>query len=214
MCTFATHIREYVRECFVNKSHRVPLMINHRRFTKWLGVVREHVINWADVDPDICPIWPECCCREQLSCLNEVQVTYQWNWLAWLSLLRRLNGRDGVSNHQPHDCLLSRLFRHRSNKTSKLHVTGLCEGNSPVTAEFPTQIASDAEDAAIWWRHHGCYYSATVQSTSLCQWRKFRWNNISVCVYMISQNRSAAKSVQCMASDNDAIEKGVSWTHS
>ena len=30
-------------------------------------------------------------------------------------------------------CLLNRLFRRRSNKTSKLCVTGLCAGNSPVT---------------------------------------------------------------------------------
>ena len=44
----------------------------------------------------------------------------------------RHNGRDGVSYHQPYDCLLNRLFRHRSNKTSKLRVTGLCVGNSPV----------------------------------------------------------------------------------
>ena len=27
------------------------------------------------------------------------------------------NGRDSVSNHQPHDCLLNRLFRRRSKKT-------------------------------------------------------------------------------------------------
>ena len=40
----------------------------------------------------------------------------------------RHNGRDGVSNHQPHDCLLSRLFRHRSKKTSKLRVTGFMRG--------------------------------------------------------------------------------------
>ena len=33
-------------------------------------------------------------------------------------LLWRHNGWDGVSNHQPHDCLLNRLFRHRSKKTS------------------------------------------------------------------------------------------------
>ena len=33
--------------------------------------------------------------------------------------------RDGVSNHQPHDCSLNRLFRRRSKKTSKLRVTGL-----------------------------------------------------------------------------------------
>ena len=43
----------------------------------------------------------------------------------------RHNGRGGVSNHQPHDCLLSRLFGRRSKKTSKLRVTGLCAGNSP-----------------------------------------------------------------------------------
>ena len=46
------------------------------------------------------------------------------------------NGQDGVSNHQPHDCLLNLLFRRRSKKMSKLHVTGLCAGNSPVTGEF------------------------------------------------------------------------------
>ena len=34
--------------------------------------------------------------------------------------------RDGVSNHQPHDCLLNRLFSQRPKKTSKLRVTGLC----------------------------------------------------------------------------------------
>ena len=30
-------------------------------------------------------------------------------------------------------------------KTSKLHVTGLCEGNSPVTGEFPAQRAIKGE---------------------------------------------------------------------
>ena len=38
---------------------------------------------------------------------------------------------DSVSNHQPHDCFLNRLFRHRSKETPKLRVTGLCAGNSP-----------------------------------------------------------------------------------
>ena len=65
------------------------------------------------------------------------------------------NGIDSVSKHQPHDCLLNRLFRRRSNKTSKPRVTGLCEGNSPETGEFPVQMASNAETFSIWWRHHG-----------------------------------------------------------
>ena len=47
------------------------------------------------------------------------------------SLQWRHNERDGVSNHQPYDWLLNRLFRHRWKKTSKLRVTGLCEGNLP-----------------------------------------------------------------------------------
>ena len=42
----------------------------------------------------------------------------------------------------------------RSKKTSKLRVIGLCEGNLPVTGEFPTQKASNAENVSIWWRHH------------------------------------------------------------
>ena len=67
----------------------------------------------------------------------------------------RLNGRDSVSNHQPHDCLLYVLFRRRSKKTWKLRVTGLCAGKSPGTGEFPAQMASNAAKVSIWWRYHG-----------------------------------------------------------
>ena len=54
-----------------------------------------------------------------------------------LSLHWRHNDHDGDSNHQPHGCLLSRLFRRRSKKTSKLCFTGLCVGNSPVPVNSP-----------------------------------------------------------------------------
>ena len=30
-----------------------------------------------------------------------------------------------------------------------------CAGISPLTCEFPAQMASDAEKVSIWWRHHG-----------------------------------------------------------
>ena len=30
----------------------------------------------------------------------------------------------------------------------------MCEGNSPVSGEFPSQMASNAENISIWWRHH------------------------------------------------------------
>ena len=68
------------------------------------------------------------------------KVTLRW----------RHNDHAGVSNHQPHSCLLNRLFRRKSKKTSKLRVTGLCAGNSPGTGEFPAQMASYAENVSIW----------------------------------------------------------------
>ena len=74
------------------------------------------------------------------------------------SLRWRHNGRDGVSNHQPYDCLFNSLFRRRSKKTSKLRVAGHCAGNSPVTGEFPTQMASNAENVSIGWRHYADYH--------------------------------------------------------
>ena len=71
-----------------------------------------------------------------------------------MTLHWRHNGHDGVSNHQLHHYLLNRLFGRRSKKTSKRRVTGLCAGNSPATGEFPAQMASNAENVSIWWRHH------------------------------------------------------------
>ena len=84
------------------------------------------------------------------------------------SLQWRHNGRQCVSNHQPHDCLLNRLFRARSKKTSKLRVTGLCVANSPGTGEFPTQMASNAENVSIWWRHHDYCLSCLLCSVVIC----------------------------------------------
>ena len=83
------------------------------------------------------------------------------------SLHWRHNGHDSVLNHQPHDCLLNPLFRRRSKKISKLRVTGLCARNSPETGEFPAQMASNAENVSIWWRHHDYYL------------------DVHVCIYMI-----------------------------
>ena len=72
-----------------------------------------------------------------------------------LSLQWRRDGRASVWKHQPPDCLLKRLFRRRSKKTSKLRVTDLCLGNSPLTGNFPAQRFSNAErfplDNVIMW---------------------------------------------------------------
>ena len=74
--------------------------------------------------------------------------------IIFLTLQWRHNGRNSVSNHQPHNCLLKRLFRRRSKEISKLRVTGFCAGKSPVSGEFPAQKASNAGNVSIWWRHH------------------------------------------------------------
>ena len=77
-----------------------------------------------------------------------------WNRRVSDSLKWRHNGRDSVSNHQHRECLLSRLSRRRSKKTSKFRVTDLCAGNSQGTGEFPTERASNAKNVSIWWCYH------------------------------------------------------------
>ena len=89
----------------------------------------------------------------------EVPLGFSDDRFPWLQ--RRHNERDDVSTHQPHECLLNCLFRRTSKKTSKLRVTGLCKGNSPLTGECPSQRASDAENVFIWWRHHDRFWSAS-----------------------------------------------------
>ena len=55
----------------------------------------------------------------------KLRVYFSWQW--------RHNEPNGISNPQRLDCLVNHLFRRRPRKTSKLRVTGLCEGKSPVT---------------------------------------------------------------------------------
>ena len=81
-------------------------------------------------------------------------ILFHNSWKNDRSLKWRHNGRDGVSNRRRLDCLQNRLFRRRSKKTSKMRVTGFCEGNSPVTGEFPAQRDRNAENVLMWLRHH------------------------------------------------------------
>ena len=86
-----------------------------------------------------------------------ISLLYMIRSLHW-----RHNGRDRVSNHQPHDCLLIKYSDEDKKKTSKLRVTGTCAGNSSVTGEFPAQMASKAENVSIWWRHHVMHVHSTT----------------------------------------------------
>ena len=56
-----------------------------------------------------------------------LSITYLYSYRKHMTLQWRNNGRDGVSNHQPHDCLLNHLFRRRSKKNIKApHHWPLC----------------------------------------------------------------------------------------
>ena len=110
-----------------------------------------------------------------LKCLKVCKnVIYVCTLLQW-----GLYGRDSVSNHQPHDFLLNRLFRCRSKKTSKLGVTGLCAGISPGTGEFPAQMASNSENVCIWWRHH---------NPSRCHLYFYVWTYILLLLFFLSSS--------------------------
>ena len=120
--------------------------------------------------------------------LHESAFMNTYDALQW-----RHSGRDGVSNHQPYDCVLNRLFRRRSKKTSKLRVTGLCVGNSPVTGEFLAQIASDAENVSIWWRHHGLIKAMLADMgiqtvSSFVKYLFERWYWIRIRLYCLEQH--------------------------
>ena len=47
----------------------------------------------------------------------------------------------------------SNFYSAGDQRKDQLRVTGLCEGNSPVTGEFHAQRTSNAENVSIWWRH-------------------------------------------------------------
>ena len=99
----------------------------------------------------MCVAWPSAIWRRNFGQFPSATMipTLQW----------RHNEHDGAWNHQRLGCLLNDLFRRRSKKASKLHVTGLCEGNSPVIGEFPTQRANNAENVLTasetykWYNH-------------------------------------------------------------
>ena len=130
------------------------------RHSKILVFVQKIDPNGSTFLPDFLTNMPDRLYFEVSMIMNGVYKVWfiRWYHVKWWSRSLdqwRHNERDGVSNHRRLDRLLSRLFRCRSKNTSKLRVTGLCEGISPVTGGFTPQRISNAENVSIWWRHHG-----------------------------------------------------------
>ena len=123
-----------------------------------------------------CTLMTQCCVNRTHLCItSSISTTHDLtdsdSFVRVSPLQWRHNEHDGISNHQPHDCLRNRLFSRRSQKTSKFRVTGLCAGNSSVIGEFPAQRASNADNVSIWWRHHAHNDSPLVQVVATCTCR-------------------------------------------
>ena len=93
-------------------------------------------------------------------------------WDLLVPLHWRHNDHDGVSNHQPHGCLLNRFGR-RSKKTSKVRVTGPCAGNSAGPVNSPhkgpvTRKMFPFDDVTMLFYSHGWEEQTTVESQSCC----------------------------------------------
>ena len=81
------------------------------------------------------------------------------------------------SNHRRLDCLFHRLFRRSSKKTSKLRVTGLCEGNPLVAVWFPSQRASNAEMFPF-----GDVILGYLLLDDICSVVTYTWHGIVLCI--------------------------------
>ena len=93
---------------------------------------------------------------------------HRWQANSTNALQGRYTGRDGFSNHQPHHCLLNCLFGCRSTKTSKLRVTCFCARNSPVTGEFPAQMALTRKTVP---------FDDVIMNPPV-MWKAFSWDDI------------------------------------
>ena len=56
-----------------------------------------------------------------------------------------------------------------SGAGQRKHQSSASLGNSPMTSEFPAQMASNAENVAIRWRHHDCQLVTLNGVRGLCQ---------------------------------------------
>ena len=115
-----------IRVCHSRPRHQVPLSVHRLRMTAchWNT---SHVIGSSMIWDAMALMWRHWNVNHIKS--QPLKKTYTLHW--------HHNDHDGVSNQQPHGCLLNRLFRRRSKKTSNLRDTGLCVRNSPGPVNSP-----------------------------------------------------------------------------
>ena len=137
-----------------------------------------------------------------------------WYWLCKVDTLQWChNGQDGVSNHQPHNCLLNHLFKAQIKENTKAPrhwpLYGECTGDG----EFPTQRAGNAENVSISWCHHEVH-SCLPWRISPTYWHVIsmpRSNMKLICVFMFLYNSSLLVH-SLILGDLDVILKNVIFT--
>ena len=100
----------------------------------------------------------------------------------------RHDEHDVISNPQPHDCLLNRLFRQRSKKTSKLRISGFVWGihqwpvNSPHKGPVTRKMLP--------------FDDINMPNVVRNNWRweiHFKWSCIYICIYHLHPYMKHAK---------------------
>ena len=162
--------------------------------------------------------------------LNAIKNTLQW----------RHNGRNDVSNHQRLDCLLSRLFKRISKKTSKLRVTGSSIGyffRSPLrwrwkmaALPLPVAILDDLISGSCKWGHprwrpeaEGPPFSTSTSlgiekstpSPGWCHFRRRHLESKKATAAMTSGGRRDAREdvLQTSAPSMSPVEVWLDWKH-
>ena len=125
---------------------------------------------------------------------NEAQ-TWEWGHIE----------RDGVSNHRRVDCLFNRLFGRRSQKTSKLRVTGLCEENSPVNWWIPRTITRKTfpfDDVIVKERRAAFAFRKSSTRRRPPYWINPHWNG-NVILKKLSSLAALEAGNQCVRGNGD-----------
>ena len=120
-----TYIHARIQAWKIPTTHPLSRILYDIKSWVWGSVKRPFLMNWFS-SYKIKYYF----CESEINCIKLFSLYIVFFKTSYLerTLQRRHNGCDNVSNHQPHHCLLNRLFRRRSEKTSKLRVTGLCAG--------------------------------------------------------------------------------------
>ena len=85
---------------------------------------------------------------------NRLPAADNITWVPAITSQWRHNEGGGISTHQPHDCLLNRLFRRRSKKHRSSASLAFVWGIQRWPVNSPQKGPVTRKNVSIWWRHH------------------------------------------------------------